>query len=160
MASSSVYDPRLSTILADGATVAFTVIIGGVKKFFEGVWDVIETVMDVVAWVLNAAGAALGTAAGWLLEQLGFLFDWKAIKAKRDELRILIRSRLSAVLTTLPDPAAACASLSNRLDAIQQDATEFLQQFRRSQAVTRTFGAYRTPPTVPAAARPVPPATA
>ena len=136
---------QVTTILADDLTVAFTVIVGGVKKFFEGAWDVIETVMDAVAWVINAAGAALGTAVGWLLEQLGFLFDWKAIKAKRDELRILISSRLSAVLAALPDPRVACTSLSNRLDAIQQDATKYLQRFSSSPAVSTKFGNYPAP---------------
>ena len=133
---------QVATILVEGTKFAIIAVVNGTKKFFEGVWDTVDAVMDGVAWVLNAAGAALGAAVGWLLDHLGFLFNWKAIKAKRNELRELIQSRVPAALRRLPDPAIACGHLADQLRALQDSATDALQRFRTAPQASMKFAEF------------------
>ena len=66
-------------------------VIEGVRLVWDFVLDELEQVWDVVGGIFNALGTALGTVVGWLLEVVGFIFDWTgSIEANRQVLYDLL----------------------------------------------------------------------
>ncbi|MFZ1217841.1 MAG: hypothetical protein WAO00_01040, partial [Chthoniobacterales bacterium] len=131
---------QVSKVVVDGVNITVKLFIDGAHFVYNGVLDTIERVLDAVAFVLNAAGEALGTAVGWLLEQLGFLFDWKALKQKRDELRDAVRSGLALVTQQLPDPAILASSFGATLDGAKNDVITALNNLRSTPLGEQSFG--------------------
>jgi hypothetical protein len=131
---------HVEDFVVNNGTAALTVVIDGVKYTYSFAIDHVSDVLHGVEWVLDQAGVELGTMVGWLLKQLGFLFDWSAFLHKRDELREIIRERAGRVTTTMPDPGAAFASARAKLDEIQSSTVSYLTALRKEPASQRSFG--------------------
>ena len=129
-------------IIIDGAKVALQVVIDGVTYAYNFVMDTVGAVFDAINMVLDYAGVLLGTALGWLLELLGFLFDWPAIKRRRDRLREVIYQQARAVPTFIGDPQIALTSFSDQLQSARDALTETLSSFKSSQAASTPFGSF------------------
>ena len=141
---------KVINLVVDGVKAAVTLVIDGLSYVYNAVLDTLSGVFNALEWVLDQAGVILGTIVGWILEQLGFLFDWAAFKRKRDELRDLVRSQARKIPATLPDPGAAIASASNKLNAYRATAISGLQSFRKTVS-GQNFGHYfSSVPSVPA----------
>jgi hypothetical protein len=110
---------KVKDMVIDGARLALTLTIKGIDYIFQGVLDTIERVMDAVSFVLDAVGAALGTAIGWVLAKLGFIFDWEALKARRDEFKQVIQTGAAGMTTAVPDPTTLVAPAIAKLDQLE-----------------------------------------
>jgi hypothetical protein len=113
------------TIVMDGAEVAIKVVISELHYVYVGIIDTIHKAVDAISCVLDSAGVALGEVANWLPDKLGFLFDWKAIKEKRDELRDFVRSNLNVVEQWLPNPTNAANSVVSELSSLQANLNSY-----------------------------------
>ena len=131
----------MTKIIVDGAKVALSLVIDGVTYVFNVVVDTIERAMDVVVFVLDAVGAEVGTAVGWLLSQLGFLFDWSGLKAKRDELKAMFRTGLRGLAAAFPDPAVTAQSFVADIGSAKAQFDAWLAQYRSSPGSRQTIGA-------------------
>jgi hypothetical protein len=129
-----------ATVTWDGIKVVVDLAIDGIHYVYEGIVDTLERAMDVVTFVLNAAGAVLGNAVGWLLSKLGFLFDWDALKEKRDELKATARRALVGAFAKCPDPNIGAQDFVNNLTAIQAQFDAWVTQFMSSPAAQKTMG--------------------
>ncbi len=77
---------ELVEIAVKGATTVITFVLNGITHILDFTFTVLEDLFEAVRGVFDAIGTVLGTVLGWLLSQIGFLFNWDGIKAKRDEL--------------------------------------------------------------------------
>jgi hypothetical protein len=125
-------------VLVNGVDLCVHLVMDGIDFIYNGVLDTIERVMDAVAFVLDAAGEALGVAIGWLLDQLGFLFNWSDIKLLRDDLRKAYSSGLASVVKTLPDPAELAKDVGAKLDGAKASMIAALQSLRSSPTGTQS----------------------
>ena len=119
---------------AAGLSIAVTLFVDGVKWVYNAVVDTIDMVMDALDFFLEYAGMALGMAIGWLLEQLGFLFDWAAIKRRRNDLKRLISTNLKPVLTKLGRPIDGAANLKKKIVGLKADIFSTLNSIRSTPA--------------------------
>ena len=65
------------TILIEGTKAVIEFVLEGVKFIWDFVVDELEQVWDIIGGIFDALGTALGTVVGWLLDVVGFFFDWK-----------------------------------------------------------------------------------
>jgi hypothetical protein len=127
-------------ILVDGAKMALTLAINGVKYAYNFTIETVAHVFDAINWVLDAAGAALGEALGWLLEKLGgLLFDWAAIRRRRDEIKTFIRDRARNLPNLMSDPKVGLQSAVTAMSQARGTLAATLQQYQPNQ-VNRSFG--------------------
>jgi hypothetical protein len=130
----------VTKIVVDGANLVLNLVIDGFNYAYQGVIDTLERAYDAVTFVLNAVGVQLGKAVGWLLSKLGFLFDWDALKGKRDELKGLLRSGVHSLQQSFPDPATTAANIIANLKTTQASFDAWITQYRSSPTDTQTFG--------------------
>jgi hypothetical protein len=135
---------KIAEIIIDGVKVAVNVVIDGISYAYNFVIETVSEVFDAINWVLDQAGAALGTALGWLLEQLGFLFDWSAIKRRRDHLREVILRRAQTASTFIGDPKITLKAFSDQLQSARGTLADTLRQFGPSRSNRSTFGSILT----------------
>ncbi len=126
-------------IIVYGTEVALKVVIDGVKYAYKFVVDTVGAVYDAINMVLDYAGVLLGTMLGWLLE---FLFDWEAIKRRRDRLRVVIYQQARAVPTFISDPQIALTAFSDQLQSARDTLAETLSNFKSDQAASTPFGSF------------------
>lgn len=133
-AAEAVYDGacQLYDAVADGLKIVLDVVIDGVHWVYRAVMDTIEMVMDAIGLMLEKIGLAVGAATGWLLDQLGFLFDWSAIKERRDFLRSYISKNLEPSLATLGSPRDGAASMKRSLATAKSSLYATLNTFRHT----------------------------
>ncbi|HYC56151.1 MAG TPA: hypothetical protein VEL28_14550 [Candidatus Binatia bacterium] len=93
------------SVLVDGGRALLRVLINGAEYLIEFAVDTIEQIFDLIASVLDVAGAQLGNAIGWLMKELGFLFDWEKIIRTRDTLRRNYIESASTLPQYITDPA-------------------------------------------------------
>jgi hypothetical protein len=130
----------VTKIVVDGANLVLNLVIDGFNYAYQGVIDTLERAYDAVTFVLNAVGVQLGKAVGWLLSKLGFLFDWDALKGKRDALKALLRSGGHSLQQSFPDPATTAATIVANLQTAQTSFDAWITQYRDSPVDTETFG--------------------
>jgi hypothetical protein len=130
----------VSKIVVEGANLVLNLVIDGVTYVYHGVIDTLERAYDAVTFVLKTVGVQLGKAVGWILSKLGFLFDWDALKGKRDELKALLRSGGHSLQQSFPDPATTAANIVANLKAAQASFDAWIIQYRSSPTDTQTFG--------------------
>ena len=130
----------VTKILVDGAKMVINLVVDGVSYAYQGVIDTLERAYDAVTFVLHAVGVVMGKALGWLLSKLGFLFDWDALKGKRDELKTLLRSGLRSLHQSCPDPATTAANIAADLKTTEAAFDAWIAQYRSSPTDTQTFG--------------------
>lgn len=138
----SVYETVCDVVeaVADGLKIAITFVVDNFRFVYEAVMETIEQVMDAIEFFLDYAGMALGMAVGWLLEQLGFLFDWKAIKARRDKFRTMIRDNAKKSLNSVyKDPRVSVVTLRKTITSAKAEIHTALDQFRSSPSDKRTI---------------------
>jgi hypothetical protein len=123
----------------NGLVLAVTLFVDGVRWVYNAVLDTIDMIMDAIDFFLEYAGMVLGMAVGWLLEQLGFLFDWKAIKKRRDNLKILVQNGVRPAMTKLGDPLKGARSLAPKLDAVKVSVFTELNRIRSTPADRGAF---------------------
>jgi hypothetical protein len=140
-AARSVYDGacRLAEAVVDGLKITINLVYDGITWVYNAVMDTIDMVMDAIDFVLEFAGMALGMAVGWLLEQLGFLFDWKAIKQRRDQLRDFMSRNLGPALNKLGNPMNGAAAMKRTLDGMKGRVFELLNSMLANPGDRRAF---------------------
>jgi hypothetical protein len=124
----------------DGLSVALDFVVDTITYGVRAVIKTIEQVMDVVCLVLDYAGMVLGEAVGWLLEQLGFLFDWKAIKAKRSELKDTLREITPLVAKRFRDPRVSATEFKRSLDSAKATTKSKLLTLRSNPMDKKSMG--------------------
>lgn len=122
----------VTTIISDGFNITLTLVINGLSYIYHGIIDTIDKVLDTIDFILEQAGVIIGTFLNWLLTQLGFLFDWSAIKSTRDALKSGFRNNLVALQSKITDPAVTLQKLAASLDSKKQDVISGIQQFLNS----------------------------
>lgn len=128
------------SIVVTGAQAALRVVIDGVTYAYNFYLDTYNAVFNAINMVLDYAGVLLGTALGWLLELLGFLFDWQAIKARRDHLRDVIYAQARAVPTFISDPQAALTAFSSQLQSARGTLADTLKNYQSSKGDSTPLG--------------------
>jgi|GEM_PF-6541744 len=120
----------------DAVSQTLHIVFEGIDFVVSAVLDTIERVMDAVSILLDAAGFVLGMAVNWILEQLGFLFDWGKIKARRTALKNLMYDGARAIPKLIPDPSIGAKAIVSKLE----DLRGTLNSFRSSKRATSGFG--------------------
>ena len=135
-AAQAVWDGacQLGEAIVDGVNFTLHLVIDGLNWVFNAVMDTIDMIMDAIDFVLEYAGMALGMAVGWLLEQLGFLFDWKAIKERRDFLHDYIRKNLRPALNTMGKPVNGAIKFKSELATMRREAFAALNTLMHTPA--------------------------
>jgi hypothetical protein len=128
------------SIVVNGAQAALRVVIDGVTYAYNFYLDTYSAVFNAINMVLDYAGVLLGTALGWLLELLGFLFDWQAIKARRDHLRDVIYAQARAVPTFISDPQAALTAFSSQLQSARGTLADTLRNYQSNKGDSTPLG--------------------
>jgi hypothetical protein len=109
----------ISGFVMDGATLLFKVVVEGIEYAYAGVVNTIEAAMDAIHALLRYAGLLAGKVAGWLLAQLGFLFDWDGIKRRRNDIKALVRNNVGKVAQWMPDPTVGATTINSRLATLR-----------------------------------------
>jgi hypothetical protein len=141
-ACKSIYDGVCDVVeaVADGLKIFVTLVVDGFNYAYSFVLDTIEQVMDAVEFFLDYAGMLIGMAIGWILEQLGFLFDWKAIKERRNLYKRLVTEGVGKAITSLGDPRAGVADLKKYIGTAKTGVVAALNKIRSSPADSETMG--------------------
>jgi hypothetical protein len=122
--------------VVSGAQMVVHVVINGITSVLTVVLHTVEQLMNAVTLLLDAAGFVLGMAVNWLLEQLGFAFDWKGIKHRRDLLRTVVEHGADKLTQVLPDPLVGAKYLAGELDEVRK----WLLQYRSNPNAGKSFG--------------------
>ena len=110
---------KVTGAVFDAVSKTLHIVFDGLDFVVSAVLDTIERVMDAVSILLDAAGFILGMAVNWVLEQLGFLFDWPKIKRRRSQMKHLLYAGAPAIQKIIPDPmiGATVSPWPGRYDA-------------------------------------------
>ncbi|HYC54414.1 MAG TPA: hypothetical protein VEL28_05705 [Candidatus Binatia bacterium] len=137
-------------VALETAGALLTVVINGVEYVFRLAVQTAEHVYDIVTSILDRAGAELGAVVGWLMKELGFLFDWEKIKRSRDRLRAHYIEALTALPQHVTDPLAWEQPIRNYLEDARTDVTAWIDQIRTRYLGQTPLGrVIGTPPAYP-----------
>ena len=128
---------EVKKVIVTGAKVLLQVTIGGIPFVYDFVMDTLGAVFNAIDMVLDYAGVLLGTALGWLLE---FLFDWSAVKRRRDQLRDAIYQQARGVPTFISDPKIALTSFADQLQSARDTLSDKLKDFESSKPARTSLG--------------------
>ncbi len=127
---------KVLTAVVNGAEMVVHVVINGIAAVLTVVLHTVEALMSAVTMLLDAAGFLMGMAVNWLLEQLGFAFDWKGIKHRRNLMREVVLRGADRLTQVLPDPIVGAKFLAGELDGVRN----WLLQYRSNPNAGKSFG--------------------
>jgi hypothetical protein len=127
---------KVLTAVVNGAEMVLHAVLNGINCVLTVVLHTVEQLMSAVTVLLDASGFLLGMAVNWILEQLGFAFDWKGIKHRRDLMRRVVEQGADKLPHTLPDPIVGAKFLAGELDGVRK----WLLQYRSNPKAGKNFG--------------------
>lgn len=144
----AITDVVAVAVEAGRAVIKF--VINGIERILEYAIAAIEHVFDLVVAVFDAVGTMLGTVVGWLMEAIGFLFNWDEIKQVRDRLRSQIRKMAVELPSRAADPATLAAPFRETLQQMRTRLQEWIAEIDREPVGAGSFQALiGTVPTLP-----------
>jgi hypothetical protein len=82
-------------------------------------------------FALNQLGTVQGIVMGWLLDQVGFLFDWDDIKANKNALKSVMNETISN-LGSIVDLSAAERQAETAIEQFKSEVKDYFQSFTGS----------------------------
>ena len=119
----------VAVVIHEGEVV-LTFWLNGVEQVLTYVLEEVEQIFDLVLAVFDIAGAAVGNVVGWLMSQVGFLFDWDKIKQTRDRLRSEYSGAIAEIPLHFADPATLETDLRAKLEEARTQIQDWIATIR------------------------------